>query len=102
MALYAVEETTTQCFGEPVYRGLSWIYGLNELGVDMRDRGQNLIWRGVLPRNRQTKYSEMVLGFFRSPKKDMPVPSLRIVYEQRPYEFGWLLFAFARRLPSLA
>ncbi len=96
MGLFAVEEATGQCFKHFIYKGLSWIYGTNELGTDMRDRAENLIWRCILPSNNQTRYCEMALSFVRLPKQDIQVPSLKILYEQRPYELGWLLFALAR------
>ena len=96
MGLYAVEEATGQCFKQFIYKGLCWIYGANELNVDMRDSTENLIWRCILPRNSQSKYWEMALNIIRSPNEHAQVRSLKILYEQRPYEFGWLLFALAR------
>ena len=96
MALFAVEEATGQHFSEFVYKGLRWIYGGNELGVDMRDGAQNLIWRCVLPRNKQAKYWEMVLSAVGQPGEGMRIHGLKVLAEQRPYEFGWLLFAFSK------
>src|SRR5208282_4041336 len=48
MGLFAIEEATGKCFKKNIYKGLRWIYGTNELGVDMRDSAQNIIWRCVL------------------------------------------------------
>lgn len=96
MGLFAVEEVTGQSFRRPIFKGLSWIYGTNELGVDMIDSAQNVIWRCVLPKNDQAKYWEMALSIVRSPDQDKKAGPLRILREQRPYEYGWLLFAFAR------
>jgi hypothetical protein len=96
MGLFALEEATGQCFKQFIYKGLCWIYGTNELGVDMRDSAQNLIWRCILPGNSQKKYWEVALSLVRSPNQHIEVRSLNIFYEQRPYEFGWLLFALAR------
>jgi hypothetical protein len=96
MGLFALEEATGLCFKQFIHKGLAWIYGTNELGVDMRDSAQNLIWRCILPENSQKKYWEMALSIVRSPNQHMRVRSLKILYEQRPYEFGWLLFALAR------
>ena len=96
MGLFAVEEATGQCFKQFIYKGLRWIYGTNELDVDMRDGTENLIWRCILPKNSQSKYWEMALNVVRSPNEQAQVRSLKILYEQRPYEFGWLLFALAR------
>lgn len=36
MGLFALEEATGQNFREPIYKGLQWIFGSNELGADMR------------------------------------------------------------------
>jgi hypothetical protein len=97
MGLFAVEEVTGKCFDEFIYKGLEWIYGANELGVDMRDCSQNVIWRCLLPRRRQTKYLELARSVVRAPSEHTPARMLKILCEQRPYEFGWLLFAFARK-----
>lgn len=96
MGLLAVGEATGQCFKQFIYKGLRWIYGTNELEVDMRAGAENLIWRCILPKNSQSKYWEMALNVVRSPNEQAQVRSLKILYEQRPYEFGWLLFALAR------
>ena len=102
MGLFAVEEATGQCFEQFIYKGLCWIYGTNELGVDMRDSAQNLIWRCILLGNSRKKYWEMALSLVRSPNQVMHARSLKILYEQRPYEFGWLLFAFAKNSEARA
>ena len=96
MGLFAVGKATGQCFKQFIYKGLCWIYGTNELNVDMRDGTENLIWRCILAKNSQSKYWEMALNVVRSPSEHAQVRSLKILYEQRPYEFGWLLFALAR------
>ncbi len=96
MCLFAIEEATGQSFRDSIYRGLRWIHGANELGVDMKDRSQSLIWRCILPGNSRAKFWEMAMSIFRPTNQDAQVGSLEVLYEQRPYEFGWLLFAFAR------
>jgi hypothetical protein len=96
MGLFAVEEASGQSFKQFIYKGLLWIYGNNELGADMRDGAENLVWRCILPKKSQSKYWEMAMSVVRSPREDAEVGSLKILYEQRPYEFGWLLFALAR------
>jgi hypothetical protein len=96
MGLFALEEAGGQSFTDAIYKGLRWIYGANELGADMRDPTHNLIWRCVRPENSRTKYREMALSLFRAPKNDAPVGALTILHEDRPYELGWLLYAFAK------
>lgn len=96
MGLFALEEATGRSFKENIERGLRWVYGSNELGVDMRDDTQSLIWRCILPLNRRTKYWDCALSLIRPPKKDAPTGPLRVLTEDRPYELGWLLYAFAK------
>ena len=96
MGLFALEEATGQCFKKFIYKGLGWISGANELGADMKDGAESLIWRGILPKQSQSKYWEMAMSIVRSPRVDAEVGSLKILYEQRPYEYGWLLFALAK------
>jgi hypothetical protein len=96
MCLFAVEKATGQSFRDPIYQGLRWIYGENELGIDMRDSAASLIWRCILPENRQAKFWEMALSVLRPTNWDGQMRSLEVLHEERPYEFGWLLFAFSR------
>lgn len=97
MSLFAVEEATGQCFRDFIYKGLSWIYGYNEMSMDMRDAAQHLVWRCITPAGKRSKYLEIVLSLMRQPAEDKQPRSLTVLHEQRPYEFGWLLFAFGRR-----
>jgi len=96
MALFAVEEATGQSFRNCIAKGLNWIYGANELHVDMRDAETNLIWRCIQPKKTQSKYWEMATSVVRATHEDFSADSLKVLYEQRPYEYGWLLFAFAK------
>jgi hypothetical protein len=96
MALFAVEEASQQSFKESIYKGLRWIYKSNELSADMRDLDQNLIWRCILPKRTRTKYWDTMLSVLRPPKENAPTGPLEILYEDRPYELGWLLYAFAK------
>jgi len=96
MSLFALEEATGQSFKDFIYKGLRWIYGANELRTDMRDFSQNLIWRCILPKRKQTKYWDTALSLLRSPNEKAPVGALQILFEERPYELGWLLYAFAK------
>ena len=96
MSLFALEEATGQSFKDFIYKGLRCIYGANELRTDMRDFSQNLIWRCILPKRKQTKYWDTALSLLRSPNEKAPVGALQILFEERPYELGWLLYAFAK------
>jgi hypothetical protein len=96
MGLFAVAEATGHSFNQFVRKGLSWIYGTNELGVNMIDSTQNLIWRCILPENNRKKYWEVALSIVRPPNQDAQLGPLKTLHEQRPYEFGWLLYALTR------
>jgi hypothetical protein len=96
MGLFALEEASQQSFQKFVFKGLRWIYDSNELHTDMRDVEQNLIWRCILPKRKGMKYWDTALSIVRTPKNDAPVGPLEILHEDRPYELGWLLYAFAK------
>lgn len=96
MGLFALKEASLQDFDPYVEKGLRWICGYNELNSDMRNTSLQVIWRCIHHKRRSAKYLELaqgVLGF--SPSK--PERDLEVLYEDRPYELGWLLFAFAER-----
>jgi hypothetical protein len=96
MSLFALEEATHQSFKENIDRGLQWVYGSNELGTDMRDLEQDLIWRCILPQNKHKKFWDSAVSLIRSPKGDARVGPLKVLFEDRPYELGWLLYALAK------
>ncbi|MGC2231539.1 MAG: hypothetical protein WBA09_08545, partial [Candidatus Acidiferrum sp.] len=63
---------------------------------------QSLIWRGVIPTNTRAKYWEMMLSAVRPPAAELQASALKVLPEQRPYEFGWLLYAFASHTQAKA
>lgn len=91
MALFALSEATGQDYSEPIYKGLDWIAGDNELNLDMRDPVSHVIWR-CFYQNRLKTYSNELLNFAGLPSSSA---GLNVRYECRPYELGWLLYAFA-------
>jgi hypothetical protein len=101
MGLFALGEATGQSFDEFIYKGLRWIYGSNELGKDMRNPSENVVWGCVGPKSRAKKYKDALMSVFRSSIGESRVVSagpFEILFEGRPYELGWLLYAFANRL----
>jgi len=56
LALFALVEAAGLDLDEPIYRGLRWIWGDNELGVNLCDDQDAVIWRCVRPA-RYRKYS---------------------------------------------
>ncbi len=100
MALFALSDATGWDFRGPVYRGLQWITGANELEYDMQHWSDDMIWRSI---HRGSKYKTYLAGALRSfgyGGKVKLLEQLRVRFECRPYHFGWLLFAFATRQAS--
>lgn len=95
MGLLALEAATGQSFRPQIYKGLRWIYGFNELNVDMRDLSRGLVWRCIRPKSKRTKYWNTALSLIRHPKDNGSRGPLEILHEIRPYELGWLLYALA-------
>ena len=96
LALYALGEVSKRNFFEPIRKGLRWIVAGNELESDLRDEADLLVWRCIFPAN---KYRASVrdLARFVSTQSEAAPNDLRIRKECRPYELGWLLYAFSSR-----
>lgn len=93
MALFALSEATGRDFDSFIFTGLDWIAGDNELGMDMRDPASHVIWR-CFYQSKLKAYSNELLNFVRLPSSST---GLQVRFECRPYELGWLLYAFAGR-----
>ena len=96
MMLFAASEASGADFSAAIARSLRWVDGNNELGLDMVDSSLSLIWRCV----HLDKSAAMRDSFLRTAqiRKAPANPSdLKVRYECRPYELGWLLYAFAGR-----
>ena len=96
MALFAAQEACNADFHEQIYKGLAWIRGANELQQDIQDKSSGVIWRCIRPL-KSTSYFRRV---FDLGGQDRTIGTLRILHECRPYEFGWLVYAFAGRDPK--
>lgn len=98
MTLFALGEATGHDFTSRIYKGLEWVNLRNELGVEMDDEGRNIIWRCIY------RAQSPVLTYLRAGLLDQSKAvranrsDLKILFECRPYELGWLLYAFANRL----
>jgi len=95
LGLLALGEATSQNFHDPVYRGVSWVAGTNELGDDLRNFDQGLIWNSIGLRRRISNYWEGALSFRNGPSRAKE-KSFRIRCEVWADHFGWLLCAFGR------
>ncbi len=93
MMLFAVAEASNRNFDEAICRSLAWISGDNELQRDFVEPELGLIWRSIYLRraHRYTDAALRVAGL----RREAAGVELQIRYECRPYELGWLLYAFA-------
>ena len=96
MGLLALEEASGQSFKECIDKGVQWIYGRNELGTDMRDLSQNVIWRCIRPKQTQAKYWEVARNLLGFQKENVSVGEFKVLFEDWSYELGWLLYALAK------
>jgi hypothetical protein len=95
LALLALGEITERDYTPCIFRGLPWIYGRNELNRNLCETSTNIVWRSIyLPKPRSyIMKAGSLLGF--GPETAAPA-GLRVDFEDRPYHFGWVLYAFAR------
>jgi hypothetical protein len=102
MMLFAAGEATGCDFSEAIHKGLAWISGNNELRRDFVEPSLGLVWRCIYlePMKAYTDAALRLSGL----RSGAAGAGLKIRYECRPYELGWLLFAFARKpqLPGSA
>ena len=93
MMLFAAEQAAGCDFNKPIYKGLEWIYGSNELRQNFVDGDLNLVWRCIcLPKRRAYLQAAKRFAGVRVAEN---ASRLDICYECRPYELGWLLYAFS-------
>jgi hypothetical protein len=106
MALLAVADATGQGYDDALERSVAWVFGENELRRAMIDQDQGVIWRSIRRRIAHGKLIHVfkLLSLTRmqgagNRLADMvnTPGQLDVDMECRPYEFGWLLWAFARR-----
>ena len=80
-------------FSEPMYKGLAWISGNNELRRDFVEPALGLIWRCIYL-GKANKYTDAAMRFLQL-RQGAANAELKVRYECRPYELGWLLYAFS-------
>jgi hypothetical protein len=96
MMLFAASEATGCDFSDAIYKGLAWISGKNELQHDLVEPSLGLVWRAIFL-NSIDAYADSALRSVGIRDGSAPSGQLKIKYECRPYELGWLLYAFADR-----
>jgi hypothetical protein len=95
LVLFALGEAIQSDFSPWIYKGLQWIND-NELDVDLEDASANVVWRCISGSTAQRYWrvavAKMTGGHVRPSRERM-----NVLFECRPYELGWLLYAFAGR-----
>jgi hypothetical protein len=93
MVLFALGEAIKSDFSPWIYKGLQWLKD-NELDFDMEDAPASLVWRCI---NKPTskRYWSTAVSVLSAREDRKSRQALNVLYECRPYELGWLLYAFA-------
>jgi hypothetical protein len=98
MTLFKLGEVINHSFDEWIYKGLRWINSNNELDFDMEDPSRGVIWRCIFRSRRSlVRYFRAGFGHYSDTVQHPHPGDLKILFECRPYELGWLLYAFANR-----
>jgi len=98
MALFTLGELTGKDFRSWIYHGLAWINGKNELEFDMENAAASVVWRCIARSSTQFKRYLNAAFELETAKVVESAKHLKVLYECRPYELGWLLYAFAGRV----
>ena len=99
MALFPLGSAAGIDFRHEIYRGLQWISDANETKKEMRDFEHNLVWRCVHPAPELSMKMDVLLSHLRI-YRNASARKMTVRRECRPYELGWLLFAFASEAKS--
>jgi hypothetical protein len=96
MTLFGLGEIINRSFDEWIYKGVRWINSNNELSYDMEDPANGVIWRCIFRSQRSIgRYLKAAMGRNSGPIQHNNPADLEILFECRPYELGWLLYAFS-------
>jgi len=96
LALFALMDAGGRDSTREIYLGLEWIYGANELNVDMRDAASQTVWRCIRP-TKTRRYLDEAKAMLKLEKRAATPRNLHVLHECWPYELGWLIYAFAGR-----
>ena len=98
MAFHELRAATGVSNRDIVNRGLKWLYGENELGVNMIDESNGLIYRSIRRKSLQARvslYWRTLMSVTGVPMRTEARPSsLEVNLTCRPYHLGWILEAW--------
>jgi hypothetical protein len=99
MTLFELSEVSgDERYRAAAHRGVPWLFGSNELGVDMAPLDQGLTYRSIRrkrPLDRLWLYANTGLAAGLGRGRKGPARMLEINRTCRPYELGWLVEAWA-------
>jgi hypothetical protein len=100
MALLELAEAGGQSRWDAIIRGLGWLDDPPEAPVSLVSDADSIIWRKIGrgdPAKAVRSVSALTTALkpgWHLPGLDLAFPPDRVDYECRPYEFGWLLYAW--------
>jgi hypothetical protein len=98
--LELAEASGDRRYAEAAVHGLGWIYGRNELGREMVDEAEELVYRSIRrrrPFDRLALYGATAASLLTGRGVPLPGKGLELNATCRPYELGWLLEAWCGR-----
>lgn len=99
MGMHALTEATgDERFRAAAVYGLDWVFGRNDLGVQMLDREVGMIYRSIRRResvSRAYLYGRTAASYVRPPRIKDAKRTLEVNRSDRPYHLGWILEAWA-------
>jgi hypothetical protein len=106
MALLELSEVSGDArYVEAVAHGVDWIYGRNELGVNMVDRASCLVLRSIRRRRGPDRFwlgAKTGASLVGLPTRDSTARLTETNPTDRPYHFGWVLEAWCGREQVIA
>jgi hypothetical protein len=94
------EATGERRYADAARRGLGWIYGRNEAGVDMVDGDSGLVLRSIrrpAPLDRLALWSRTASAIALGAGRGGQTSRVELNRTDRPYSFGWVLEAWCGR-----
>lgn len=100
LALFDLKEAGGTDHWRATVKGVSWLYDHPEMDGELISASKGVIWRKIgrqEPRKAVRSLSAVTTSLrpgLKLPGIDIAFPHNRIDYECRPYEFGWMLYAW--------
>lgn len=93
MAFLALTEASGRSFYEPVFKGVSWFFGANEIAMGVGNDSSGPIWDSINVRGSAAVLRNYMSSLMGVPRAIGP-ERLAVCRDMRPDVFGWLLYAF--------